>query len=122
MPTNGLFNFFTEHQTPFFKQGFPSYIIAGFFIPIFYGSWRFTAYHMIFGVYLARATTTNIDEWPAVWCLFSIALLLVVVKTPVRKWLYVKRWILWPKSWVGTPALAAAGPAPETVLQEQVGI
>lgn len=100
VPTNGIGNMLTEMQLPFFKQGFPGYIIAGFMLPILYGSWRFTLYHMMFGVWLARATTTNIDEWPAIWCLFSIALLLVVIKTPVRKWLFVKKWALWPKAWL----------------------
>jgi hypothetical protein len=100
VPTNGIGNALTRLNIPFFKHGFPGYIIVGFFFPFLYGSWRFTAYHMAFGVYLAQATTNNIDEWPAIWCLFSIALLLVVVKTPIRKWLFVKRWPLWPKRWI----------------------
>lgn len=66
------------------------YLIAGFIMPLLYGSWRFTLYHVLVGPALAYASTDNINEWPAIWCLFSIGLLLVVLKTPVRKILYVK--------------------------------
>lgn len=103
VPTNGLGNALTRLDLPFFKHGFPGYIIAGFLLPLLYGSWRFTLYHLTFGVYLASITTNNVDEWPAIWCLLSIALLLVVVKTPIRQLLFVKKWPLWPKAWLKGP-------------------
>jgi hypothetical protein len=51
------------------------------------------------GPSLAWMLTDNINEWPAIWCLLSIGLLLIVVKTPLRGYLHVKKWWLWPKSW-----------------------
>jgi hypothetical protein len=75
-----------------------AYYIPAFILPILYGAWRFTLYHIVVGPVLAALTTNNINEWPAVWCLFSIALLLVVIKTPIREYLYQKQWFLWNKS------------------------
>ncbi len=69
------------------------YAIPAFILPILYGSWRFTLYHILVGPLLAKMTTDNWNEWPAVWCLFSIGLLLVVIKTPIRKLLYQKKWL-----------------------------
>ncbi len=108
VPTNGIGNslyqmkIFGDHRLPFFWNGFVGYVLAGFFIPVLYGSWRFTLYHMLVGVWLSAATTNNINEWPAIWCLFSIGLLLVVIKTPIRKILFVKQWPLWPRAWIPT--------------------
>jgi len=36
-------------------------------------------------------TTDNSNEWIAVWCLYSIGLLAIMVKTPLRKILYIKK-------------------------------
>jgi hypothetical protein len=71
------------------------YTFTAFITPILYGSWRMTAFHAIVGPGLALLLTDNYNEWPAVWCLFSIALLLMVMKTPLRKLLYVKKWFFW---------------------------
>ncbi|MEJ0061802.1 MAG: DUF5765 domain-containing protein [Alphaproteobacteria bacterium] len=71
------------------------YALAAFVAPLLYGSWRFTLYHAVMGPLLAMATTSNMNEWPAVWCLFSIGFLLVVIKTPLRGLLYVDRGPLW---------------------------
>lgn len=68
------------------------YYFPAFFLPVIYGSWRFTVYHILVGPALALLTTNNWNEWPAVWCLFSIGLLLVVIKTPIRKILYQRSW------------------------------
>ncbi len=72
------------------NPGFSWYLLCGFILPLLYGSWRFTLYHVLAGPLLAFATTQNMNEWPAVWCLFSIGFMLIVVKTPIRKVLYVK--------------------------------
>jgi hypothetical protein len=64
------------------------YYFPAFILPVLYGAGRFTLYHIIVGPFLAYLTTSNWNEWPAVWCLFSIGLLLVVIKTPLRKLLY----------------------------------
>jgi hypothetical protein len=68
------------------------YYFPALILPVIYGSWRFTLYHALVGPGLALLTTDNWNEWPAVWCLFSIGLLLVVIKTPIRKLLYQNWW------------------------------
>jgi len=80
-----------------FLDYIPSYLIAAFIMPALYGSWRFTIFHLICGPILARLTTSNIDEWPAVWCLLSIDLLLVASNTRLRDLLHVRSWPLWNK-------------------------
>lgn len=97
VPTNGIGNMFYNLGWPVFWQGFPSYDITAFFLPILYGSWRITIYHIIVGPFLAMALTDNINEWPAIWCLLSIGILLLVVKTPLRQLMFVKSWWLWRK-------------------------
>lgn len=77
---------------------FSWYLLAGFALPLLYGSWRFTLYHVLAGPALAYATTQNMNEWPAVWCLLSIGFMLIVVKTPVRKLLYVRT--TWLDRWL----------------------
>ncbi|MCP4413728.1 MAG: hypothetical protein GY808_14300 [Gammaproteobacteria bacterium] len=67
-----------------------TYAIAAFFLPIFYGAWRMTIYHLITGPLLAILTTNNANEYAAVWCLYSIGLLLLLIKTPIRKLIHVK--------------------------------
>lgn len=74
-----------------------AYYIPAFLMPVIYGSWRFTLYQFLAGPALAWLTTDNWNEWPAVWCLFSIGLLLIVTKSPVRKLMYQRRWPLWPQ-------------------------
>ncbi len=77
------------------NSNFSWYFLAGFVVPLLYGSWRFTLYHVLAGPLLAYSTTDNMNEWPAVWCLLSIGFMLIVVKTPIRKILYVKapKWL-----------------------------
>lgn len=74
---------------------FNSYIIAIFFLPVLYGSWRMTTYHVFTGPLLAYLTTSNPNEYAAVWCLYSIGLVLLLVKSPIRKFLYVQQWFWW---------------------------
>jgi len=74
----------------FFGYTFPAFIL-----PVLYGSWRMTLYHALIGPSLAFMLTNNLNEWPAVWCLFSIGLLLIVIKSPIRKILHVKKWYFW---------------------------
>ena len=75
--------------------GVRAYALTAFIIPVLYGSWRFTLYHFMTGPFLAFITTGTLNELAAVWCLFSIGLLLVVIKTPIRKYLHVQSWPLW---------------------------
>lgn len=53
---------------------FPSYVLAVFVVPLFYGAWRFVIFHALAGPVLASLLTSNPLEMPAIWCLFSIAL------------------------------------------------
>ena len=95
VPTNGIGNIFTELGWPLLDSGFVTYVAVVFFLPVLYGSWRMTTYHFIMGPFLAGLTTDNINEWPAIWCLLSIGFLIIVVKTPLRKYLRVTHWPLW---------------------------
>jgi len=72
-----------------------SYVWVAFLLPLLYGSWRMTLYHIISGPFLAWLTTNNANEWAAVWCLYSIGLLGIMIKTPVRRILYVRKWFWW---------------------------
>jgi len=49
-------------------------------------------YHIITGPLLAFLSTDNMNEWAAVWCLYSIGLLLLLIKTPIRRYLFVSKW------------------------------
>ncbi len=71
------------------------YAFSAFFLPFFYGSWKITIYHLLTGPFLAYLTTSNPNEWAAVWCLYSIGLLLILVKTRIRDYLHVKQWFWW---------------------------
>jgi hypothetical protein len=96
IPINGIANsLFADNL--FVGHGYPAYTIVGMWLPLLYGSWRVTLYHSLFGPFLASLLTDNINEWPAVWCLLSIGILLIVVKTRLRNILYVKKWFWWPK-------------------------
>ncbi len=75
-----------------------TYVITGFLLPLLYGSWKLVAYLATVGPLLAYATSEDLNEWPAVWCLFSVGLVLAIAKTPLRTQLHVHRWPLFPKS------------------------
>lgn len=68
------------------------YGYAAFVLPLLYGSWKMVGYHFLSGPLLAYMTTNDMNEWAAVWCLYSIGLLLLMIKTLVRKYLYVNSW------------------------------
>ncbi len=95
IPLNGIGNWFMLNDFPLFQNGFPTFVIIMFWIPVIYGSWRMTLFHFLFGPFLAGMSTGNPNEWPAIWCLFSIGLLMIIVKSPLRRLLYVNSWPLW---------------------------
>lgn len=64
--------------------GFPTYMMAVFLMPLFYGAWRFVLFHAVAGPWLAGQLTTNPNEIPAIWCLFSIGLLAISLSTRIR--------------------------------------
>lgn len=69
-----------------------SYIYAAFLLPLLYGSWKLVLYHAITGPLVSYLTTNNMNEWAAVWCLYSIGLLLIIIKTPIRHYLHTTNW------------------------------
>ena len=69
-----------------------TYILVAFVMPVIYGSWRFVAFHILMGPILSMLTTRDPNEYAAVWCLFSIALCLSVIKSPIRRHLHVENW------------------------------
>ncbi|MEM8833492.1 MAG: DUF5765 domain-containing protein [Pseudomonadota bacterium] len=107
VPANAMGNAFQEMNLPSqgMASGYPTYIFVGLLLPFLYGSWRFTIYHYVMGPFLASLTTDNINEWPAVWCLLSIGFLLIVIKTPIRNYLHVRRFFWWPKKWIDSADL-----------------
>lgn len=68
--------------------GFPAYMVTVFLLPLFYGAWRFVLLHAVGGPIL----TDNPNEMPAVWCLFSIAILLIALCPTVRRGVTAQRW------------------------------
>ena len=63
---------------------FPAYTLAVFVLPVVYGAWRLVAVHAVLGPILASALTDNPNEMPAIWCLFSVGLVLVGLSPLVR--------------------------------------
>jgi hypothetical protein len=83
IPYNGLM--IHVDQLIGLKWGFPSYMFVSFLVPIFYGAWRFTVFHALFGPLLAARLTGNVNEVPAVWCLFSLGLVLIALSPVFRQ-------------------------------------
>ena len=94
IPYNGLFSSYAK-----VLGQFPSYTLAVFLMPMIYGIWRFVLFHVLVGPFLSSALTSNPNEAPAIWCLFSIGILLVALNPSARKFFQVNTWWVWPKSW-----------------------
>lgn len=82
----------------FFKDvmPFPAYVLSVFLLPLVYGAWRFVVFHALLGPILAMTLTDNPNEMPAIWCLFSIGLLLVALSPVIRRRLFGTRQISAP--------------------------
>jgi len=79
-----------------FGGGLEAYYIATLLVPLIYGSWRVAFYVMLLGPALARLITEgNPHEWPAVWCLMSIAFIFIIFIPWVRRILHVRKWYFW---------------------------
>ncbi|GKY88318.1 DUF5765 domain-containing protein [Sinisalibacter aestuarii] len=64
---------------------FPAYLAAIFVIPLIYGAWRWALFHAVLGPALSILLTDDPNEMPAVWCLFSIGLVLVSLSPMLRR-------------------------------------
>ena len=65
--------------------GFPTYLLAAFALPLAYGAWRFVIFHALAGPILANMLTSNPNEAPAVWCNFSVGILLIGLGPLIRE-------------------------------------
>jgi hypothetical protein len=81
VPYNGLLNGVDTGL----GWGFPTYMIAAFALPLLYGAWRFVLLHAAVGPILAGQLTSNPNEVPAIWCLFSICILLIALVPAFRR-------------------------------------
>lgn len=90
VPYNGLFAPIDRALGT--QGGFPAYMLAVFGLPLLYGAWRMVAMHLVLGPVLASILTDDPGEMPAIWCLFSIAILLVALSPLVRDTLTAKTW------------------------------
>ncbi len=57
---------------------------VAFILPLVYGAWRFVLFTYVAGPVAAITLTTDPNEMPAIWCLFSIGLLLISLSPLVR--------------------------------------
>ena len=64
---------------------FPFYMASVFVLPLIYGAWRFVFFHALCGPVLAMTLTDNPNEMPAIWCLFSIGILVIGLSPMVRE-------------------------------------
>ncbi|MCX7338382.1 MAG: DUF5765 domain-containing protein [Alphaproteobacteria bacterium] len=79
-----------------FSGAYP-YTLVATVLPFIYGSWRVTLYLLLSGPLLAQLLTNNKNERPAVWCLLSAGMLLIIILTPLSNSLHVKKWLFYPK-------------------------
>jgi hypothetical protein len=82
VPYNGLTVPLEELVGP--GGAFPTYMLAVFLLPLAYGAWRFVLFHIAAGPLLASTLTDNPNEMPAIWCLFSVGILLIALSPAIR--------------------------------------
>lgn len=63
----------------------PGYMMTTLLLPLLYGAWRFSLFNLCFGPILAAILTDNPNEWPAVWCLFSVGIVLITLSPVIRR-------------------------------------
>jgi len=112
-PFNGWGNGFAGNPNwllRLFPNALVAYSLAVFIMPLLYGSWKIATYQYLMGPVLVSQLTDNIDEAPAIWCLMSIGIVFLVMKTPLRQAMRTQHWPLW------LPPQHPAEPAPENGL------
>lgn len=80
VPYNNLMGWLSR-----FTIDFPTYMAAAFVVPLVYGAWRFVVFHALAGPIAASVLTSNPNEIPAIWCLFSIGIALIAMSPLIRR-------------------------------------
>lgn len=97
VPYNGLGTWFEDIIGV--NWGMPAYMFAVFVLPTLYGSWRFPLLNFLAGPVFGNLVTTDNNEVPAIWCLFSIVIISTAFFPILLDYFKVSRWPLWPKEW-----------------------
>jgi hypothetical protein len=97
IPYNGLATKFYDLLG--INWGCPTYALTAFMLPVLYGSWRFPIFHYLAGPVAAWTLTRDVNEGPAIWCLFSIGIILIPILPVLMRQFRVEHWCLWPESW-----------------------
>lgn len=83
VPYNGLM--VPVEQWLGIRWGFPTYMLVAFLLPLIYGAWRLVVFHALAGPVAAGLLTSNPNEVPAIWCLFSLAIILIALSPMIRR-------------------------------------
>jgi len=98
MPVNGWGNgnMYSDNLIfRLFPHGYVGYGLGVTVLPLLYGAWRITSFQVLMGPVLSTFLTPNVDEQPAIWCLMSVGIAVVIIFTPLRRALTARRWPLW---------------------------
>lgn len=79
VPLNNLFGDFANTYLQY-----PEYFLVLFLMPLLYGSWRFVVFHFFAGPLFAHLLTNDVDEMPAIWCLFSVGIMIIGLSPYIR--------------------------------------
>lgn len=93
VPYNGLLRPLED-----WAGSFPTYLATAFILPFAYGAWRFVLFHLLAGPVLASLLTENPNEMPAVWCLFSIGIILIGLSPALAARVSTSGWHPWPNA------------------------
>jgi hypothetical protein len=101
VPYNGLMNGVGDviEAATGLRPDFPTYTLTVFALPLIYGVWRFVLFHALAGPTLAYALTSDPNEAPAVWCLFSIGILVIGSNQLIQSRFQISDWFAWPAAW-----------------------
>ncbi|HNS96819.1 MAG TPA: DUF5765 domain-containing protein [Polyangiaceae bacterium] len=91
-----------------FNERWRWYVVSAFALPVLYGSWKWSLYHYVVGPLAASLTTSDVNERPAVWCLFSTCIIALLVNTRLRNYIHVRKWFTWKYLLARTPTRMAS--------------
>jgi len=73
----------------------PSYFLMMFVLPALMGSWKVVLVQFLLGPGIVWMLSDSPHERPAIWCILSVAIVLIVMFPAIRRHLYVRRWVGW---------------------------